>query len=126
MPIRNTRQRDAITEVFRTSSVPLSPQQVLAEAKQSLPRISQATVYRVIKGLLEEGTIVAMQLPGQPPVYEQAGRKHHHFFRCRQCDRMYEVEGCGGLLKALTPRGFRLEEHEVFLKGICAGCLKTS
>jgi Fur family ferric uptake transcriptional regulator len=122
MPRRNTRQQAAILQAFQQASAPLSPQQVLVEAQKVLSGVSQATVYRVIKGLLEEDAIAAIQLPGQAPLYELAGKTHHHFFRCRQCEKMYEVKGCDDLLTRLLPRGFRLEEHEVFLKGVCSGC----
>jgi len=121
---RNTRQHAAILQAFQQVSVPLSPLQVLAESQKTLPGISLATVYRVLKGLLQDGAIATVQLPGEAPLYELAGKTHHHFFRCRQCEKMYEVKGCGELLKSLIPRGFRLEDHEVFLKGVCSACKK--
>lgn len=122
MQKRKTRQQAAILQAFQGAPAPLSPQQVLVEAHKILPGVSQATVYRVIKGLLEAGEISPVELPNQAPLYEMSGKNHHHFFRCRRCRKMYEVGGCDDLLKRLLPRGFHLEEHEVFLKGVCAAC----
>jgi Fur family transcriptional regulator, ferric uptake regulator len=122
MSARNTRQQQAIREVFHQAMAPLSPRDVLKRARSRVPSMSQATVYRGIRRLLDEQTIVTVQLPGQPPLYEQAGKGHHHFFRCRKCHEMYEVQGCDELVDRLVPRGFSLEDHDVFLFGLCSQC----
>lgn len=119
---RNTRQQAVILEVFREAAAPLSPRGVLSEARRSLPQVGLATVYRALKGLLEEGVLAPVELPGLPVLYELAGKSHRHFFRCRKCEKMYEVQGCSELIRRLLPRGFRLETHEVFLQGLCAAC----
>ena len=122
MSERNTRQKDAIMAVFEAARTPLAPPAILAKARQTLPSISQATVYRILKVLLEKEVIATVQLPGEIPLYELAGRSHHHYFRCRQCGFMYEVRGCTALLTGLVPPGFQLENHELFLFGICSSC----
>jgi Fur family ferric uptake transcriptional regulator len=122
MPERNTRQKTAVVEVLEKSRTPLAAPQILAAAQQIVPSISQATVYRILKALLEKDTIATVKLPGEVPLYELAGKSHHHYFRCRQCGFMYEVSGCMKLLKGLVPRGFRLEDHEMFLFGTCSAC----
>ena len=65
--IRNTQQRDAISKVIETSPRPLNPKEICEEAQQRLPNLGIATVYRNIKSLLEEGKIVPVVIPGQPP-----------------------------------------------------------
>jgi Fur family ferric uptake transcriptional regulator len=101
---------------------PLGPHEVLKAARAFAPGLGIATVYRTLKGLVEEGWLVPVALPGEPPRYETAGKKHHHHFRCRRCDRIYEIKGCMTDLKRLLPRGFRLEGHEVLLTGVCTAC----
>jgi Fur family ferric uptake transcriptional regulator len=81
-------------------------------------------VYRVLKALQEKDVIAIVQLPGEAPLYEMAGKSHHHFFRCRECGLMYEVNGCTDMLKSLVPRGFRLEDHALFLFGTCSTCAR--
>jgi Fur family ferric uptake transcriptional regulator len=102
----------------------LAPPDILAKAQRLVSTISQATVYRILKLLLEKKVIATVQLPGEVPLYELAGKAHHHYFRCRRCGLMYEVSGCLDLLKGLVPRGFRLEDHELFLFGTCAPCTR--
>ena len=124
MSERNTRQKAAVLDVLEKSQTPLAPPQILAKAQELAPTISQATVYRILKALLKKDVIATVQLPGEVPLYELAGKSHHHYFRCRRCGFMYEVNGCTDMLKDLVPRGFRLEDHELFLFGTCSTCTK--
>jgi Fur family ferric uptake transcriptional regulator len=66
---------------------------------------------------------VAVEIPGQPTLYELAAKPHHHHFLCRTCGRVFEVEGCVGHFQQLTPKGFELEGHEVILRGRCLDCV---
>ena len=119
---RNTRQRTAIREAIDASDRPLGPQELLEIGRRDVPSMSLATVYRNINALLEEGAITKVELPGQPPLYESAGLKHHHHFHCDKCGRVFDIEGCPGNLKPLLPEGFTLTGHEITLYGHCADC----
>jgi Fur family transcriptional regulator, ferric uptake regulator len=121
---RNTRQRQTILEVLQHSHHPLSPQELLAAGQHQVPSLSLATVYRTIKTLCDEGLAKTVELPGESPRFEAAGKHHHHHFRCRKCRRVFEVYGCTDL-SALVPRNFQLEGHEIVLYGLCAGCVQT-
>jgi len=119
---RNTRQRDAIREVFDVIGRPLSPLEVWEEGRSQVARLGIATVYRTINSLVEEGWLVPVDLPGEAPRYERSGSAHHHHFRCNSCARVFEIKGCPGDLRELTPPGFLLFGHEVVLYGQCALC----
>jgi len=119
---RETRQRDAIRRAFTDAGHPLSPREVHERATGDVEKLGIATVYRTVSSLLEQGWLVAVELPGEPARYERAGKAHHHHFHCRECDRVFEVEGCPGNLTAVTPEGFQLERHEFVLYGLCLDC----
>ncbi len=120
---RNTRQRQAIRRIFEEADRPLSPQEVLPAAQSYVPGLGIATVYRNLKVLVADGWLESVALPGESPRYEVAGKRHHHHFRCRTCDRVFEIDGCStNLVVQLTPRGFRLEGHDVVLYGLCMAC----
>ena len=120
---RNTRQKDAIRTAFVETGRPLSPEEVLAYAQRSVRDLSIATIYRNLKTLVEEGWLVAVLLPGEPPRYELSGKAHHHHFWCNDCGKVYELEGCTPRIKAKLPRGFRALHHDLLLYGTCAACL---
>lgn len=122
--IRDTKQRRAIRQVFEQANRPLSPEEVHQYARATVKGLGIATVYRTIKSLLEEGWLVPVELPGMATRYEIAGKGHHHHFICRECGRAYEIEQCPGDLSYLTPSDFRFENHEVFVYGLCASCIR--
>jgi Fur family transcriptional regulator, ferric uptake regulator len=119
---RDTAQRRAIRAALLEADRPLSPKEVLDGAQTDVPGLGIATVYRNLKAFVDDGWLTPVELPGEAPRYEVAGKKHHHHFMCRSCDRVYELHGCPGNLQAVVPRGFSLEDHEVVLYGRCEAC----
>lgn len=119
---RHTRQRAAIDRVFGETMRPLDPQEVLTAARRYVPQLGIATVYRAIKTMADEGRVVGVTLPGEHTRYEASGREHHHHFQCRQCHKVFELEGCSGEFGTVPPPGFRLDDHEVVLYGRCDSC----
>jgi Fur family ferric uptake transcriptional regulator len=120
--VRKTQQRDAIRRALITAGRPLSPQEIVTAASAEAPGVGMATVYRTLKLFADEGWLATVALPGESPRYELAGKRHHHHFRCRNCDGVFELQSCALALEGLLPAGFQLEEHEVVLYGRCDGC----
>ena len=118
---RKTRQKEAIRFAFLEANRPLSPMEALQQAGEAVPGLSIATVYRNITAMVEEGSLVTVDLPGLPARYEIAGKSHHHHFQCRVCHKVFEFAGCV-LPKPRLPQGFRVTGHEFFLYGTCATC----
>jgi Fur family ferric uptake transcriptional regulator len=123
---RDTRQRRAIRRVLETSGRPLSPQEVLAATHRAVPGLGIATVYRYLKALVAVGRVVAVELPREAARYEPAGKDHPHHFRCRRCDRLFEVAGCRPAAAGRPPRGFVVDSHEVVWYGRCAACARAA
>ncbi|HLH07281.1 MAG TPA: transcriptional repressor [Terriglobales bacterium] len=122
MELRNTRQKQAIREAFSEAARPLSPEEALAYAQAHYKRLGIATMYRNIKALVEDGWLLPVEVPGRSTRYEVAGKRHHHHFHCKGCDKVFEVEGCVASSKPRLPRGFRSTSHEFYLFGLCSGC----
>jgi Fur family ferric uptake transcriptional regulator len=120
---RKTRQREAIRNVFAKARRPLGPQEILSMAQDDVPGLGIATVYRTVKGLVEEGWLAPIDIPGQPTCYEAADLEHHHHFHCRGCGKVYDVDGCPGNVLSIGPPGFKVEAHEVILYGRCVACI---
>lgn len=119
---RQTRQRKAVVSVLEQAGGPLTPHEIHEAARKLTPSLGIATVYRTLRSLAAAGWALQVGLPGETPRYETAGRSHHHFFQCRQCEKVFEVHDCPSDLQRLVPQGFLLEDHEVFLYGQCSLC----
>lgn len=120
---RNTKQRSAIREAITAAHGPVSAREVHDLAQRRVRGMGMATVYRTLKALVTDREIVQVEMPGEPPRYEIAGKAHHHHFYCRSCGRMFEVEQCPGDLSYLAPEGFKLENHDLLLLGQCVDCV---
>ena len=122
--LRSTQQREAIREALQAAAGPLLPEELLARAQAACPSLGQATVYRALRQMEEAGEVAKVVVGDGRPRYETA-QPHHHHFRCRKCERVFDIDGCVRAPEALgenLPSGFRLEGHELTLLGICADC----
>ncbi|MGD9683270.1 MAG: Fur family transcriptional regulator [Candidatus Obscuribacterales bacterium] len=123
--IKNTKQRRAILKVFESNEGPLSIEDVHVKANQHCKGIGIATIYRNLKSLIDEGTFLAVDMPGGAIFYERAGNDHHHHFSCLRCKKVFDVDICSISLEELVPSGFELREHEILLSGFCNTCSST-
>jgi Fur family ferric uptake transcriptional regulator len=121
---RKTKQRHAIREAIAHAGRPLSVHEILKIASHDQPGLGIATIYRTIKSLIAEGSIHEVALAGADVRFELSDLHHHHHFHCRRCDKVFEMEGCPENLRLLTPKGFRMESHDLVITGLCAGCLR--
>lgn len=124
MPERQTKQRDAIRSAIQRAGVPVSPKEILHAAKSSVAGLGLATVYRTLRILADEGLIACVEIPGESPRYELAGKGHHHHFYCKSCGKVSEIHECPGDFEELVPKGYRLDGHELVLFGQCASCAR--
>jgi Fur family ferric uptake transcriptional regulator len=124
---RVTSQRMAILHVLRHARGHLSPLDVFARARRSVPGLTQPTVYRTLEFLASNGLAWQTNLANGHLVYELAERNHNHIV-CRQCGNQVEIdprvlEGAYRKLEAIT--GYSVDEHHVNLSGLCPRCRKT-
>lgn len=117
-----TQQRSSILRSLEDLGRPVTPQELLEVASIKSPGLGLATVYRALKRLVESGEVRKVEAAGMPPHYEREHNKHHHFFVCEDCQKMYDLEGCPGGFKKLLPPGFHMDSHEVIIYGTCRDC----
>jgi Fur family ferric uptake transcriptional regulator len=119
---RKTSQREAIQEVFIEKNRPLGIEDILTHGRAIVASLNQATVYRNLKILVENGWLTQFNHPTLGSLYERTGKEHHHHFYCHVCKQVYELPGCPLAKGDIAPKGFVIEDHEVFLSGICPDC----
>ena len=119
---RNTTQKTAIEQVFRQHDRPLGVDEILRMGRKIVGSLNQATVYRNLKLLVDNGWLKRITHPSLGTLYERTGKGHHHHFHCRECNRAFEFPGCALKEDEIAPHGFVVEAHEIFLFGICPSC----
>jgi Fe2+ or Zn2+ uptake regulation protein len=121
---RMTPQRLAILRILDESACHLTPLEVYQQAQQNLPGITEATVYRTLAFLTEQGLVLAAHVGGGQMVYEIAGRDHHHLI-CRKCGQTQEVghEQLAALYQQfLANTGYQIDNMHVTFFGLCPEC----
>jgi Fur family transcriptional regulator, ferric uptake regulator len=122
---RMTAQRLAILEALHYDGH-LSPAQIYAHVRQT--GMTEATVYRTLEFLTENGIIASAQNPGGHLTYELTGHNHHHLV-CRNCGKQVQIEheALQGLISQLEQQtGYCLNTGHLTLFGLCPTCQKQS
>jgi Fur family ferric uptake transcriptional regulator len=123
-----TRQRMVIAEVLQEAGEHLDAPEVLRRARQKMPGLHLATVYRALESLKKLGIIDELDLMhvhGTGHYYEPRTDKDHLHFTCQMC---------GGVLEIQTPlferlkgqiegrHGLAIRVARLELGGLCGPC----
>jgi len=128
--LRDTPQRNLILDAFLRREEHVSAEQLYDIVKKRDPSIGQATVYRVMKLLIEAGLAREVDFGDGIMRYEHAyNHPHHDHLVCRGCGKTVEV--IDPVIEELQKRvaqshGFELTDHEMYLYGHCTECRKKA
>jgi Fe2+ or Zn2+ uptake regulation protein len=123
-----TPQRLGILSILESAGRHLTPQEIFEQAQRSLPGMTEATVYRSLNFLTEQGLVLAAFVGSGQLVYEIAGHAHHHLI-CRACGDTQEIDH--SLLLSLYQQfqastGYQIDSVHVTFFGLCPGCQKNT
>lgn len=121
---RLTPQRLAILEVLQQARCHLSPTQVYQRVSQEMPGLTEATVYRTLNFLAEQGLVLVAHMGHGQLVYEYADHDHHHLI-CRKCGQMIDVdhEELTDLYNHfLKDTGYQVDTVHATFFGLCPDC----
>ena len=89
--------------------------------------IAFATVYRVLTQFENAGLVLRHNFEGGRSVFELDDGQHHDHMVCAKCNTVTEffdeqIEDRQN--KVAAEHGFKLEDHSLYLYGICVNCQK--
>ena len=121
--LKLTPQRFAVLDfLVRTREHPTADQ-ISAALNRRFPRASRATVYNTLNALRDAGLVHEVYLDDAVARFDANIDQHHHFV-CRVCDKLEDVpfEVVGELPASRIGRGYKVENYEIVLRGICPAC----
>ena len=122
--LKQTKQRDAILEVFLEASGHITSEDLHARVRNAHPGIGYTTVYRTMKLLCDAGLAAERNFDDGITRYEIA-HEHHDHLVCVKCGKIIEFE-CRMIentQEEIAARyEFRVLRHRHELYGHCAGC----
>ena len=125
--VRQSKKRDAMLALLRGTDRHPSAEQVYRALKPDYPSLSLATVYRNLSQLCEQGLALRVGTVNGQERYDGQTRPHSHFI-CNRCGAIIDLPqqspGQDWLDAASVQYGFRAEDCEFIVRGLCRGCLK--
>ena len=124
MGVRQSRQRDVVLEIVRSTMDHPTADWVYKRARRRLPRISLGTVYRNLKQLAGLGLIREIQASGNAGRFDGNIGRHYHI-RCLGCERLSDLPlSVSRRLEEEAGRAtsYRILGHEVEVQGLCPLC----
>lgn len=121
---RMTPQRWLILNLLREAGCHRTPVEIYQQAKKSMPGITEATVYRTLNFLTDQGLILSAHVGSGQLVYEIAEHAHHHLI-CRACGKSREIDHLllEELYKIFKQRtGFEIDSIHTTFFGLCPDC----
>jgi Fur family ferric uptake transcriptional regulator len=126
MKLRGTPQREAVLDTFLKQEEHITAEQLYDIVKKTDPSIGQATVYRVLKIIVDAGLAREVDFGDGTMRYEHSyNHPHHDHLVCKRCGKTVEV--MDSVIEELQKRvaenyGFELIDHEMYLYGLCEKC----
>lgn len=129
--LRVTQARlDVASILLRNLGKPLTSEEVFLKISKSKSlKCDQVSVYRVLSKYEDLGIVSKSNFQGEAARYmiDECGKNHphhHHFFKCKSCDKIEPFEGCfiSKKEKDLSSKGYTMLEHHIEITGICPRC----
>lgn len=124
--LRHTAQREKILDIFLSTGMHLSCEQLYEFVKKRYPSIGYTTVYRTMKLLCESGLCEEIGIGDGVVRFEHKyGRRHHDHLVCTKCGKFIEVNNpeIEKLQEAMAKKNnFTPTAHKLEIFGICREC----
>ena len=90
MKERNTKQKEDILKIIKNTKTHPTMKEIYELVKEINPTIGQATVYRNINKLTEDGNVVRILDPNNECHYDGDISQHSHFI-CTNCHKIIDI-----------------------------------
>ena len=121
---RNTKTRRLVIELMKSHREPRTLRQLYVDLCPLAPKAAFSTIFRIIRSLEAEGSVVRFDWRERGSRYEWAEDPHHHLV-CRLCGAVRDLHDDElafdqSRIEHLT--GFQIKHHSIELEGICQSC----
>jgi len=123
---RMTKQRLTLLNELKSVKDHPTADELFQRVRETLPRISLATVYRNLELLSEQGLIKTIEMPGMPRRYDGDVYPHYHL-RCVECNRVVDIDSrvVPDISSVIRQTGhYEILAMRLEFDGICEECRK--
>lgn len=91
MNTRNTKQKELILNILDQNRIHPTMQEIYSLSKEKYPSIGQATVYRNINKLVDEGKIIRLPETKDEGYHYDINMTPHNHLICNSCGRIIDI-----------------------------------
>ncbi len=124
---KNTKQREAILQVFRMAESPLSAEEVCEKVSKQYPRLALSTVYRNLERFADAGLLERCLFHDGVTRYSLSQGRHGHYLVCTSCNAKLRIGDCpleSVAQKLEQDTGYEISGHDLTIYGVCPRCQK--
>jgi Fe2+ or Zn2+ uptake regulation protein len=118
MNLKHSQKREQILQLLKDGSLLTA-----TEICEKLPHIDRATIYRNLDLFTRQGFLRKVNVKEGVASYEitHEGDNHQHFI-CSNCEKIIPIDIDKHMIEKLAPKGVKLENFELNVKGKCEDC----
>jgi len=120
--IRPSKYRIKILEFLMNNRCHPTIEQIYTELKPGNPDLSKTTIYNTLNTFLAAGIVRALSIETDEVRYDIVMEIHGHF-KCDECGIIFNFNINPDLLISEELTGFKVNDKNVYFKGICPECL---
>ena len=127
MKERNTKQKQIILDILENNRIHPTINEIYNMAKTKYPTIGQATVYRNVNHLVEEGKLIKIPNNTNNLDHYDINTSIHSHLICRKCGRIIDIfdNDYTKLFNSFeTNKSIKIDKVMIILEGICSNCNK--
>ena len=120
--MRHSDQRDIVYQVVCQSCDHPSVEMILSRAKEQMPSINMATVYRNLSVLVDQNKIIRLTL-STGDRFDKTLYPHPHF-HCKCCGNVTDVDhdAVSDMITSIESKDFQIDKADIMFTGICPKC----
>ena len=123
---RLTRARKAIINIFYSSNIPQTAEEINVFLKRKGIMVDKVTIYRELDFLKDRKIIREVNFREGAKRFEILPKQHHHHLVCLNCNRIEEFEMKNDLSQTekriAATKNFKVADHMLEFFGYCAKC----
>lgn len=120
-----SRQRNELLELLKSSKAHPTAETLYNLLKEKGSTSSRGTVYRNLKDLVSEGTIIKISMSDGADRYDYIHKKHNHII-CKSCgkvmDFIYNFNSANAISSVLEQTKMETNIESVIVYGFCREC----
>lgn len=126
METRNTKQKQIVIDALKKNKTHPTIQELYHQVHDIDKKVGQATVYRNISKLVDDGKIIKIPTRNGIDYYDADCNPHYHLI-CKECNKIYDIfdEDYYKLIKRVEDEyQIKIESSLILFEGICDKCSK--